>query len=750
MELKELTNRIISRKRIISALLILIMAFTAFWIYSETLSSYLKEEAFSRLTEVAQSSKISIYRELNEKQATLYQISNFVEDEENMTSKEVMGRLKAICKDDYFTRIGIIYPNKDVYITDDLGEKVIHFDEIGDYFYRGMQGKTAISRMYEDSIGKKDVMIFSRPLYGTDNNVKGVLFASYEIKTLQNLLSVNLFDGHGYSVVINKDGTKIVAGLNALPIKNDTRNVFMNLKNFDTDNISVLEKAKADLIEDKSGLALIQAYEPMYLYYQPLGMDNLSIITIIPKSVIETKYDMLMRNVYILSGVLLILVIMIVINIVLDERRKKRQLENILYKDKVTGGYSYTKFCMIVKEWLENSQSKKAFISFDIDNFKLINDIYGYKIGNIVLSDVWQVLKSSLKRHGFITRTYADNFLIAVEFEDKAELVTLTEDIVRGIGEITTIKKEKFRIISSMGIYIVDDDGGSVENMQNRDMMARRLVKNKYDNFYRFYYDDIKNTVIEKKTIMDGILQALALNEFYAYYQPKYDAQTKKMIGGEALIRWIKNEKTFISPAKFIPIAEEVGIIIDIDRYIFESVCRQQSEWKQKGLAVLPISVNVSRHKLYQSDFIKEYTEILHKYGLNPSNIQFEITEGNLFSEQKIGEQIVDKLRQAGFDVLIDDFGTGYSSVSMIRDINAAEMKIDKSFVDDMSDKGKAIIQHVIAIAKTVGMKTVAEGVETKQQYEFLRDNGCDIIQGYYFAKPMPAAEYETYLEKSE
>ena len=135
MELKELTNRIISRKRIISALLILIMAFTAFWIYSETLSSYLKEEAFSRLTEVAQSSKISIYRELNEKQATLYQISNFVEDEENMTSKEVMGRLKAICKDDYFTRIGIIYPNKDVYITDDLGEKVIHFDEIGDYFY---------------------------------------------------------------------------------------------------------------------------------------------------------------------------------------------------------------------------------------------------------------------------------------------------------------------------------------------------------------------------------------------------------------------------------------------------------------------------------------------------------------------------------------------------------------------------------------------------------------------------------------
>ena len=301
-----------------------------------------------------------------------------------------------------------------------------------------------------------------------------------------------------------------------------------------------------------------------------------------------------------------------------------------------------------------------------------------------------------------------------------------------------------------MGIYIVDDDGGFVENMQNRAMMARRLVKNKYDNFYRFYYDDIKNTVIEKKTIMDGILQALALNEFYAYYQPKYDAQTKKMIGGEALIRWIKNEKTFISPAKFIPIAEEVGIIIDIDRYIFESVCRQQSEWKQKGLAVLPISVNVSRHKLYQSDFIKEYTKILHKYGLNPSNIQFEITEGNLFSEQKIGEQIVDKLRQAGFDVLIDDFGTGYSSVSMIRDINAAEMKIDKSFVDDMSDKGKAIIQHVIAIAKTVGMKTVAEGVETKQQYEFLRDNGCDIIQGYYFAKPMPAAEYETYLEKSE
>ena len=179
---------------------------------------------------------------------------------------------------------------------------------------------------------------------------------------------------------------------------------------------------------------------------------------------------------------------------------------------------------------------------------------------------------------------------------------------------------------------------------------------------------------------------------------------------------------------------------------MFEAVCKQQCIWKTKGLKILPISVNLSRNKLYNANFIDEYMSILSKYKLEPKDIQFEITEGTLYTEEKIGEKIIMTLKNLGFDILIDDFGVGYSSISMIRDINATEMKIDKSFIDDTSERGKALTNYVIKIAEVIGMKTVAEGVETKEQYEFLLKHNCDIIQGYYFAKPMPAKEYEKFL----
>lgn len=745
---KKSNSSTISWKKIFSSLMIVVVTVAAFWIYSDILGNYLKEESLNRLTEVAQVNKTTISRELREKQETLFQISHFVEDEQDMSSAKIMEHFKSICKNNYFKRIGIVYPNKEIYIMDNLGKQAVSVENIKAYFDEAMQGKTAIVRIYKDGIDGKDSLIFSRPLYNDNNEIKGVLFASYDIKILQRLLTLTLFDGTGYSVVIDKDGQRIVAGLNAIEIKNDSKNVFINLDEINADNKPVLDEVKNDLLAGNSGLVKITAYEPMYLYYQPLGINDMSLLTIIPRAVIDTRYDMLMRNTYILSAVLLMLVVVIVINIVLDERKKKRQLENILYKDKVTGGYSFEKFCLDVETWLKISSTKKAFISFDIDNFKLINDIFGYEIGNIILADIWKVLQKNVK-NGIITRPYADNFLMVVEFKEKKDLVMLMENIVRDIKKITTIKIDKFRIIASMGIYIIEDDEKSIDYMQNCAMMARRIVKDKYDTFYSFYYKGMKDALIEKKKIMDDILQALALKEFQVYYQPKYDAKTQRMVGSEALIRWIKNGKIFISPAKFIPIAEEVGSIIDIDKYIFEMVCRHQSEWKKRGLKILPVSVNVSRNRLYRPNFIEEYVRILNKYDLATENIQFEITEGNLVSKRKIGEQIVDNIRKAGFDVLIDDFGTGYSSISMIRDINATEMKIDKSFIDDMSIKGKAMVQHVIKIAKTVDMKTVAEGVETKEQYEFLRDNDCDIIQGYYFARPIPAKEYETYLEKN-
>ena len=298
-----------------------------------------------------------------------------------------------------------------------------------------------------------------------------------------------------------------------------------------------------------------------------------------------------------------------------------------------------------------------------------------------------------------------------------------------------------------MGIYILDDRNETIEEMKNYAMMARRIVKNKYNTFYNFYYDGIKRNIIEKKNILDNISTAIDKREFVPYFQPKYDTKTRKIVSSEALIRWIKPNGEMIPPGKFIPVAEEMGIIARIDDYMFEAICKQQSLWREKGLNVRPISVNISRNKLYEKGFINNYLSIMKQYGVTTEDIQIEITEGSLVKESKVGGNIVNKLRKYGFEVLIDDFGTGYSSISMIKNINATKLKIDKSFVDDTTERGKQMLCYIIGMGKTMNMRTIAEGVETTEQYEFLLKHGCDAIQGYYFAKPMSADMYEEYLK---
>lgn len=454
-----------------------------------------------------------------------------------------------------------------------------------------------------------------------------------------------------------------------------------------------------------------------------------------------------MFNTYLLCIFLIILFIVIVVGVIVNENKKKKQLEYVLYVDKLTNGRSYEKFLVDFANWKIDESKKRACILLDIDNFRLINEIFGYETGNNILCDVWNIIDNNLKEKGIFARKYADRFLIMMEFSKHEEIAGFLDSIIKDIGYLSTIKIEHFRITVSAGVYILENEQENIHHIESYAMMASRMIKNKYDIFYNFYYSGMKNKIIERKNMIDSIYSAVKNKEFYPYYQPKYDAKTKKIIGAEALIRWIKKDGTFVSPAEFIPIAEEVEIISDIDKYMFEAVCKQQSIWKESGMDILPISVNVSRNNLYRVNFIEEYIYILNKYNLKPRDIQLEITEGTLYTEEKVGVQLVEKLISLGFDVLIDDFGVGYSSISMIRDINATVLKIDKSFIDDMSDKGKNIIKYVISIAKTVDMKTVAEGVETKEQYEFLVENNCDIIQGYYFAKPMSADEYEQYLK---
>lgn len=728
-------------------IILLIFIITIILVYSESLSTTLKQNYLNQLTETANYNNSIIYGELKDKQTTLQQIASFIEDSPNMVSRENMEKLSEISKQINLKRIGIIYPDKKVFVTDNLGAQSIHIDDIDVIFEKSLRNQESITRVENDKIDDSGpIIVMSIPLKNSSGEFKGILFATYDVNTLRDFMTLDIFNGKGYSLVVNSKGEKLITSMTALKVDTKSNNIFYNLEKVNANNKSIIEKMKNDVKENASGVIQFDLYEKMYMAYQPLGIDDLYILTVIPKNIIENQYNILMKSTYFLCLGLSVALFIIMINIVFNEKRKKKLLENIIYVDKVTGGYSYEKFLLEYKKKQKKNDKKKAFIVLDIDNFKLINDIFGYNVGNRVLKDVWKIIYDNLEQDGIFARKYADKYSIMIFFAKNEEIIEFVNKIVKDIKKLNVIKREKFTVVPSIGIYIFEKENEQIEQIENYAIMASRNIKNRYDIYYSFYYDKLKSIIIEKKNMTDSIYQALENKNFVPYFQPKFDAKTKKIVGAEALIRWPKEDGGFVSPAKFIPIAEEVGIISEIDKYMFESVCKQQYIWKEKNLKILPISVNISRNKLYNTSFIDEYMSILNKYKLTPQDIQFEITEGTLYTEEKVGEKIITALKCLGFDILIDDFGVGYSSISMIRDINATEMKIDKSFIDDTSEKGKALINYVIKIAEVIGMKTVAEGVETKEQYEYLLEHNCDIIQGYYFAKPMPANEYEKFL----
>ena len=259
---------------------------------------------------------------------------------------------------------------------------------------------------------------------------------------------------------------------------------------------------------------------------------------------------------------------------------------------------------------------------------------------------------------------------------------------------------------------------------------------------------DIKESMLQKKQLSDQMDHAYRHHRFEVFYQPKYDAKTKELAGAEALVRWRKSDGTMVPPGMFIPLAEETNFVCKLDKYVFNEVCQAQRRWIDKGMKVVPVSVNLSRRHLNNPEFIDEYKTMLDAAGIPIECVELEITESAMYEKQEEFIKIMERLHEIGFAILMDDFGTGYSSLTMLKQIPIDVMKLDKSFVDDYNDtKGEQIIKCVTKMAQDLDISITAEGVETEEQYIFLKEIGCDMIQGYYFAKPMPEQDYEKCME---
>lgn len=381
-------------------------------------------------------------------------------------------------------------------------------------------------------------------------------------------------------------------------------------------------------------------------------------------------------------------------------------------------------------------------VSIDVERFKLVNDLYGTDKGNDLLIYLATTLQEKIiTENGLIARLSADVFAACIPVQDINDLV----DTI-----VTIFKKAplEMEINPAIGIFQIQDACLQIETMCDRSILALRTIKGNYQKHYAIYTQAMWDHLLEEQELRSQAETALNNHEFQIYMQPKCDMRTSKIVGAEALVRWIHPNKGLIPPNLFIPLFEKNGFIKQLDAYVWEEVIKWSHDQEAKGLSTVPVSVNVSRLDIIGLNVPKTIQDLLQKYNVHPSKIQLEITESAYTSQFSEIASTIETLMDSGHIVLMDDFGSGYSSLNMLKDINIDVLKLDLRFLDSTNQKSKDIIESIIHMAKWLHLKVIAEGVETKEQESFLLSIGCQYAQGYLYYKPMPTNDFNTLLSQ--
>lgn len=387
-----------------------------------------------------------------------------------------------------------------------------------------------------------------------------------------------------------------------------------------------------------------------------------------------------------------------------------------------------------------NADRKFALIQFDVAKFKMINEQYGEAQGDELLQFFIDSLKLICNEEQLYVRLTADVFMILTPYEEYADLEAFVEMLNNRLLGFHGIP---YRLV--FGICPITDKSVELRRFGDSAALARQSIKTDAMHYFAYYEDHMKNAARMSKFIEDHMEQALEKHEFVMYLQPRYSISKEKIIGAEALVRWNDPERGLIPPAEFIPLFEKNGFVVRMDQYIWEEACKTIRKWMDSGIEPLPISVNMSRRHLKNTKFIDVLNALVEKYQLPKHCLEIEITE-TVDEENK--DEGVRLLKENGYTLLMDDFGSGYSSLNMLKDTQFDVIKIDRGFLQDFmgSERGQEIVRHTIRMIRAIGLELVAEGVETREQAVFLSDCGCDVAQGFYYAKPMSLEDFNKRL----
>ena len=435
---------------------------------------------------------------------------------------------------------------------------------------------------------------------------------------------------------------------------------------------------------------------------------------------------------------------------------RENKLVKLLFEDPVSHNHNWLWFLSKGKKLLKkrsNADVKFAVVSLTFVRYRNFVLCHSLEEGEIMLGKVYDQIASHLSRNEIVSHSTSSNFPMLMEYSEREALQKRLEDIICELEGIDQDHKFSFQAgVSFISDHFARNKDSDLDEEYNNASAARMTLSQKNDESGIAFFD---SELVEHQKWIDKVneLQQKAIDneEFQVYYQPKYDPRTDELRGAEALIRWQSPELGFVPPGQFIDIFENNGFITEIDHYMLEHVSRDQKKWLDEGLDLVPISVNVSRAHFVEIDLAEQIRDIVAGAGCPFKYIEIELTESAFFDDKNALTRTISKLQEYGFTVSMDDFGSGYSSLNSLKDLPLNVLKLDAGFFRDSSedDRAKIVVSEAIKLAKHLHMKTVAEGVELKDQVDFLADEGCDMIQGYYYAKPMPGQDFEERMRAS-
>lgn len=735
-----------SKSRIIWILILSIfgMVIILSFFYIRYIKSFTYKSIYNNITELSEQTASQLNLAITNQKQLLEIMIDSINSGFYETENDIFKHFEKELENYHFTRFVILDEHGNGQTSD--GYMVENYPNIEEFF--GHNEGVYLSENRPSTVSNNQVNIYSKTFMFKEQ--KRVLFATINTENYKEILLRRLFNGNGGTYLINYDGSILIDSFGK--IKENNVNLFDYLKteyqlkqSKDLRNIDAMQK---NIVNNKVGTFDIRFDKKVYfIHYERVNVNDWYVVTIAPDDIIAKELPLFLGTSLGLCFVMIIVIVIIFIYIYIFNQRQSEKLYHIAYIDSITGLGNETYFREKGSDFLKTTAKNKYAITLDIDKFKALNNIYNYKFCNQILREMSKRIIQVLPEDAVICRISNDIFAIVCSYNKNIK--ELLEKIFEVSSELKVDNHEIY-INISIGVYKIGINEYDISRILDKASIARSKVKGLYDSHYYIFDNNLEQLLIEEQKIESSMEEALKNQEFKIIYQPKIYTKDETLAGAEALVRWHKGS-TIIPPSQFIPLFEKNKFILKLDLYIFEQVCKDIASWNSLYDKVPVISVNVSKVHFANENFIDNYVKIADKYHIDRSKIDLEITESATIDSNIDIMKILINIKEKGFIISIDDFGTGYSSLSLLQNMPIDILKIDKAFIkkSDLNSNNN-MIDYITLIAKRIGVKTIVEGIETKEQVEFIKKIECDMIQGYYYSKPIDKNEFENYLKNGK